>query len=294
MNQTNIPKLGPALMGTLVTNCGADTVESYTNFLDQRIAEEGTISQELAELWGAPALAQCNYWILQNQVGDAWLRIIEDTACAAPNSLKQTGWMALEVCVADVDELGKKLIDSPFEIIGPPADLDVSDKIRAMQVIGLAGEVLYLTEIKGEVPPFQLPRARCSVDRLFIPVMCCHDRTECLEVYESIAQHQGMAFETKITVINRAYGYPVDDRHQVATIQLNGNSLIEIDQINAAVPPPSAPDRLPSGIAMISFRMDSIDSKVATLTPSGLPYAGNKAACMRGKANEVIELIALD
>ena len=61
--------------------------------------------------------------------------------------------------------------ESPFQIIGEPANLDVSDDIRAMQVIGPAGEVLYLTEIKAVVPPFELPFARCTVDRLFIPVL---------------------------------------------------------------------------------------------------------------------------
>jgi hypothetical protein len=293
MNQTNKPKLGPATMGTLVTSRATETVASYTQHLDQKVSEQGEIPQELADLWGAPALTGNNYWILENQVGDPWLRIIEDLECGDITPLKHTGWMALEVCVADTDALGEKLVDSPFEIIGPPADLDVSDKIRAMQVIGLAGEVLYLTEIKGDVPPFELPRARCSVDRLFIPVMCCHDRTATLAVYESLACHQGMSFDTKITVINRAYGYPVDDRHPVATIQLIGNSLIEMDQISASEPPPTIPGHLPAGIAMISFMVEDIDPEYNILESTSLPYAGNKAACIRGNANEIIELIAL-
>jgi hypothetical protein len=41
-----------------------------------------------------------------------------------------------------------------FQVIGEQVNLDVSDNIRAMQVIGPAGEALYLTQVKAEVPTF--------------------------------------------------------------------------------------------------------------------------------------------
>ena len=54
--------------------------------------------------------------------------------------------------VDDVDALAAELASSPFRIIGGPADLSFSDQIRAMQVVGPAREVLYLTQA-DQTPP---------------------------------------------------------------------------------------------------------------------------------------------
>ena len=103
---------------------------------------------------------------------------MEDAEVVDP--FRHQGWMSLEISVENVDALRPDLEGSPFRVIGEPANLDVSDDIRAMQAIGPAGEVLYLTEIKAEVPPFELPFARCAVDRLFIPVLLAPDRERAL------------------------------------------------------------------------------------------------------------------
>ena len=62
------------------------------------------------------------------------------------------GWSASELIVQDVDQLADDLADSPFEIIGPPKNLSFTDDIRAMQVLGPANEILYLTQVKDNVP----------------------------------------------------------------------------------------------------------------------------------------------
>jgi len=59
---------------------------------------------------------------------------------------------AAELIVDDVDALAAELASSPFRIIGGPADLSFSDQIRAMQVVGPAREVLYLTQA-DQMPP---------------------------------------------------------------------------------------------------------------------------------------------
>ena len=296
MNNSIVPQLGPVLMGTLVTNCGLETVACYTNYLEQHISKQGKISSQLANFWASPALTDAHYWILENQVGKSWLRIIEDANAEPAKPLRNTGWQSLEVCVSNVDVLGDKLQNSPFKIIGPPTNLDVSDKIRAMQVIGLAGEVLYLTEIKSQVPPFELPTAQCAVDSLFIPVLCCHDRDKSLALYESIATNQGLSFETKITVINNEYGYDLGRAHPVATLQLADHTLIEIDQIAAAKQRPRINGAPPTGIAIVSFGVDDLDALNTQLTylttnQSESPYEGKRSACLRGHAGELIELI---
>ncbi|MEH6591679.1 MAG: hypothetical protein V7746_15570 [Halioglobus sp.] len=285
---SNSRTLGPSVMGTLLCQNGAGVAEAYCQHLYQRIAEQGQISPELATLWGAPALAGNAYWILENSNGEPWLRILEDPTCTAPEPLMQTGWLSLEVSVQDIDSLAAELADSPFKVLRPAADLELSDNIRAAQVAGPAGEILYLTEIKGPVPPFELTPAQCRVDRLFIPVLCCHDREASTEFYEQLASQTGLRFDTKITVINQAYGYDIQRQHPVATIQLNGDCLIEIDQIDDARITTVAQDTLPAGIAMISFETPHT---AAGPNIDIAPYNNRVVSCMRGPAGEVIELI---
>jgi hypothetical protein len=288
MSNSNSRTLGPSVMGTLLCQDGSAVAAAYCQHLYQRIADQGAIAPELAKLWGAPSLAGNAYWLLENENGDAWLRILEDPACTAPEPLMQTGWLSLEVSVQDIDTLAEELADSPFTVLRPAADLELSDKIRAAQVAGPAGEILYLTEIKGAVPPFELTPAQCRVDRLFIPVLCCHDREASAVFYEQLASQAGLRFDTKITVINQAYNYDMQRQHPVATIQLAGDSLIEIDQIDEARTATVAQGTLPAGIAMISFETPGT---AAGATVETTPYNSRNVSCLRGAAGEVIELI---
>ena len=204
--------------------------------------------------------------------------------------------MALEILVADVDRLGDTLRESPFDIFRPPADLDVSDQIRAMQVIGPAGEVLYLTQVNAEVPPFQIPQASCEVDRLFIPVSACLRRDEALAVYRKLGAGEHWTFDTRITSVNKALGLNLELRHPVATVQLAGKTMVEIDQLGVARPRPPTAGLLPAGIAMVSFLVDDIDSVgLQAVSPpqtlEGALYRGQRVVVVRGAAGELIELI---
>ena len=200
----------------------------------------------MARQWGLDPLAEAPMAWLANELDEPWLRLIEIQGTKAVDPFRHSGWMSLEISVDDVDALRSGMDQSPFQIIGEPADLDVSDNIRAMQAIGPAGEVLYLTEVRAEVPPFELPFARCTVDRLFIPVLLAADRDQALAVYERFPGTAGNKFETKITVINRARKIDIEQRHPVATIQLRGSNLIEIDQLDGLSPRPSNSGKLPT------------------------------------------------
>jgi hypothetical protein len=202
----------------------------------------------------------------------------------------------LEVLVSDVDGLAQRLQDSPFEIYRPPADLDVSDEIRAMQVIGPAGEVLYLTQVNGVVPPFDIPRARCPVDRLMIPVSSCLRRDEGLAVYKKLGANKSWRVDTRIASVNKAHGLDVSMKHPVATVQLAGQSMVEIDQLGVAKSRPPTAGRLPAGIAMVSFVFDNIDNiGLKPVSPpqrlEGKLYGGQRVAVCRGAGGELIELI---
>jgi len=291
-----MPTLGPALTGTLVAQNLDALVAAYRDFLSMAVLESGELSTAQACLIGAEELVGARYAVLSSATGVSWIRAIEDASITAAIPFKQQGWLALEVVVEDVDALAVELEGSPFELYRPPADLDVSDDIRAMQVIGPAGEVLYLTQVKAPVPPFEIPVARSRVDRLFIPVMCCSDRDAALAFYQQFPGGKDYRFDTKITSVNAAYGWELERKHPVATVQLAGETMIEIDQIDEAAPRPQQKGHLPAGIAMISYEVESLaDLAVDWLaTParlSGAPYNGRLAGCCRGAGGELLELI---
>lgn len=244
--------------------------------------------------WHCPGLAGTRVTWLANTLGEPWLRIIEAPQATYTEPFHRHGWLALEICVCDVDSLYRELEGSPFAIIGKPADLDVSPDIRAMQVVGAAGEVLYLTQIKAAVAGFDLPTARCAVDRSFIAVLLADNRARALTDYERFPATTGVKFETKITVLNRAHNLPVGQRHPVATIQLAGHNLIEIDELSGLRNHRHKPSALPPGISMMSLAAADlsalpVNQRIYTI-PDG-PYADCRASLLRGQNGELIEII---
>jgi len=288
--------LGPSLTGTLVAADIEATVAAYCDYLYARVLEDTLVSPVQATLWGKPGLAGSRIVTLQSDSGYPWVRIIANPDVVPARPFLELGWLALEVLVSDVDALAQRLQDSPFEIYRPPADLDVSDEIRAMQVIGPAGEVLYLTQVNGVVQPFDIPRARCPVDRLMIPVSSCLRRDEGLAVYKKLGANKSWSFAPRIASINKAHGLDVSMKHPVATVQLAGQSMVEIDQLGLAKSRPPTAGRLPAGIAMVSFVFDNIDNVgLKPVSPpqrlEGKLYGGQRVAVCRGAGGELIELI---
>ncbi len=286
--------LGPALCGTVVCTNLNESVEVYKS-LSMTLVKSGEVNQQLADFWHAPATAGAQYAILASASDAAWIRLIEDPVAAKDFVPFEThGWLSLEVSVNDVDTLAVKLAGSGFKIIGEPANLDVSDAIRAMQVQGPSGEILYLTEVRDDVPPFELPKASTEVDNLFIPVMITPSRDESADMFMQFDGLDKFLFDTKITVINKAYGYEILRKHPVAVLQLADNSMIELDQIDEAVPRQRLDGHLSGGIAMVSFMtegkspivLDSADEFGRSI------YARKQAGYRTGIAGEGVEVIS--
>jgi hypothetical protein len=286
--------IGPSLSATLVTDRLDACVAAWTDCLDHRPGPEGPLPDGTARRWGAPDISGARSLWLHNALGEPWLRIVEVADATPRPAFRHLGWQALEIAVTDVDALAARLARSAFTILGEPADLDVSDAIRAMQVRGPAGELLYLTEVRDAVPGFELPRARCAVDRLFIPVLLAADRDSAARCYRRLPGPTPLTFETRIGVLNRARGLPPETRHPVATLQLAGANLIEIDEV-AELPPP-APGVQP-GIAAVAFAVTagsdpaSQPGHLGRGTDDDAPYAGRTVHTLRGAAGELFELI---
>ena len=147
-------------------------VAAYQRYLGYRVVDDGALGRDTARAWARPALASARAVILEPASGsDTYLRFVEGPAYADYQPFACLGWNAVELIVADVDSLAGQLAGSPFRLIGAPADLSFTDKIRAMQVVGPAREVLYLTQIKERLAAFDTPEAAAFVDRAFIVIL---------------------------------------------------------------------------------------------------------------------------
>lgn len=217
---------------------------------------------DLADLAGQPVA-----W-LANPAGECILRLIEDPQATVLAPTFRHGWLSLEVLVGDVDTLVSGL-KPPFRVLRPAADLELSPAIRASQVLGPCAEMLYLTSIKAPVPPFDLPMSDARVSHTFISVLSTPDRAASQTAWVALAGQSGWAFDTRITVLNDAFGKDLACRYPVAVVPLPGQSLIEIDEVQ--LPPGDAATALAAGQRYAG--QHSIALRLPAL-PDGLVGAG--------------------
>lgn len=287
----NPSKLGAIRCVTLATDQVEATQAAYTGHLGFHVVGDGIVSQAQAEHWHCPEERGSHFVLLQPASGvDFWLRVVESPAVPDYRPLTTYGWNASEYIVQNVDQLAVDLADSPFKELAPPADLSFSDAIRAMQVLGPANEVLYLTQFKRPVPEFDVPEALSAVDRVFISILGGESLDALQDFYhKSFGVARAPVLEAVISVMSDAYGLPSDQLHKLAALSLRGQCFIEADQCpEAAIERPCHPGRLPPGTAMVSF--ECTDAVSSGLSFDGPEYAG-PAETRRGRAGELIELI---
>ena len=283
MNTSMRPGIAHAtlLAPDLAATCGAYEAQLSMS-LDSRgaLAAEDATVLDLADLAGAPMA-----WLV-NSEGTPILRVVEDPAAVPGEPMFRHGWLSLEVLVGDIDGLAAGL-GAPFTVLGPPANLELSDAIRAAQVLGPCGELLYLTQIKAPVPPFDLPMTDAAVAVPFIGVMSTPDREASRRAWSTLLGAEGWAFDTKITVLNRALGKPLEDRYPVAVVPMPGQCMVEIDQVGV----PARGSARAAGLHSLCLRLPEVDD--ARLRDSGwtLERHGLRASLV-GPAGEHVELLS--
>ncbi len=285
--------LGSICAVTIVVPDLAPIEQAYTQFLGMRVLARGDVPEAAAQAWGAPLITRCRFITLVPEIGDATcLRFIEDRAAGTCDAFVTHGWNATEITVRDTDALAARLADSPFRIIGPPANLTGFDWIRAMQVLGPAGECLYLTDVGGDA---SLAQPSADVGQVFIVVVGGPRIDDLLGFYRAHFPNEVMdPVEIPIGVINHANNLPEGHRHKLGLVTLPEGTRVELDQY-----PPCAVTRrvvdghLPPGMAMVSFRVAELPGdagRVSTTEEGLLPRAGGARVCLVGAAGEIIEL----
>ncbi len=293
MNEQTTARLGPIVCVT-VTVPDIDAVENcYIEHLDHRASGHGRITEELADLWEAPAVANSRYLLLSPAAGDdCILRFIESPVDTGYVPFSTYGWNAAEIMVQNVDEMAVRLADSPFEIIGEPQNLSFTDDIRAMQILGPGKELLYLTEFKKQIPGLDTPVARCAVDSVFIVILGGPEMSDLQAYY---GQHFGVppapVMDSRVKGMSAAFGNSPDHKYPIAALPLLGKNLIEVDEMpQQASPRPAAVGSLPSGIAIVSFASSAGGGRPIDLNEA--PYRNAQSvSCAKGPAGELIETI---
>jgi len=292
------------LRAATLTSADLDaTIARYRDWLDYQVVESGEVPEALAASWGAPASAHRRYVLLQPASSEpVFLRFVEGDAHPGFRPLRTYGWAAIELCVRDTLAVNARLEHSPFRIIGPPRELDGLPTIFPMQIEGPDGDIVFLTQIRGDLPEYDLPRARTLIDRLFILVLACSDIGESMRWFSTTLGVQlGRQLEILYSVLSAAFGLPESQRHVIATGVDGRDCFMEFDQYpQEASARPGRADALKPGIALATLahaHFDSVPAREWILPPrpvNGLLYAGRRAGTLRAPDGTLVEVIESD
>jgi hypothetical protein len=271
----------------------------YIDWFDYRVVEEGVISAGLAAGWDAPAAAGRAFVTLAPASGaDVYLRFVAGDAVAGYLPLRTFGWAAIEICVKDVLAVNERMLRSPFEIIGPPREIDGLPAIFPMQVKGPDQEIVYLTQIRSDLPSYDLPRAASFIDKLFILVLACSDLKSSLRWFESHARLSlGREMDIVYTMLAKSFGLPLDEPHTIATVVHERDVFLELDQYpRAATPRPAHAGHLPPGISIATLehpQFDLLDAPwiVPPSRHAGAIYGGAPSGTARAPDGTLLEVV---
>ncbi len=293
--------LGP-IVGATVLAADLDAATApYIDYLGYRVLDRGTTSADQAAVWNASAHSGAAYAVLGPESGERqWIRFVEAAPVPGYKAMTTFGWHSMEILVSDVDSLPAKLQDSPFKHLAGPANLGTSSAIRAMQVLGRAEEVLYLTQTPSDSSLPHLPSAKTFVDRIFIMPLGTPDMMASRDWYMEKFANVGegiLAPDIELGLVTNAMGLPAGTKMGICTVRLAGQTQIEIDDYpSAAKDRPRNADSLPPGIASVSFATDSLDKVGLPFVGepralAGAPYHGKHVGVTIGLAGELIELV---
>lgn len=286
----------------IITLCAPDLSvmeRAYTGVLNYSVVDRGTVSSGLSETWAAPKMSGHHYILLRPESkANVFLRVVQSDELPGYRPMTTFGWNATEIMVQDPDALAVRIRKpgSGFEVAGEPRPLGPGSAIRAMQAVGPAHEVLYLTRIPQGAQPMR--SARTFVDRPFIIILGARDLADTRQfLRERLSLQSTDPIRARMTVLNKSFGLDLETTHPLAMARLSPDYAIELDQYpTAAVPRPQAPGALPPAMAMVTIETNSLEPvRNLLLAPprriEQMPYGGRRVGTLRGSAGELIELV---
>lgn len=288
------------LKAATVTVASLDrSIELYSRFLNYEVVEQGLISADLANDWKAPNVQGAPYAVLRPSSGrEIYLRFIEQPPMPGFKALRTYGWNAIELCVTDVMQVYERLKDSPFDIIGPPRENPGLANIHPMQIKGPDEEVVFLTQINEDTPPYKLPRAESLIDQIFIMVIGCSDMPAAVSWFEeNLGLSRGEEMSIAYTMLAKAYGKDLSTHYQLTTMTHDFDVFLEVDQYpDEATDRPKQEGLLPPGCCMTTFIHPNIDqislpSGGAFIRHESAIYAGKRSITLAGPDGARVEIV---
>jgi hypothetical protein len=291
---------GEIACGTVVAPSYQESLVDYLRLFKLLKLEEGVVTPNLAASWGCPASGGMQYALLgaANGTGNI-IRLVEGTAVPDYVPLRSYGWASLEMSVADVWALHEDIVvDGAFRVIGAPKLVEGFDNFIPMQVIGRAGEVLYLNKVLKSMTALDLPLADAWVDRIFIAILAARDRRSCIDFQiAKLGFEEDATYEITYSVINNAFQLPDSYKTAMTMTKVGRMPSVEVDQYpDNTIARPAIPQELPPGVAMLTFGVASLEkSRDHWLSPpqvrDGPLYMGNRVCTVLGPSGERMELI---
>jgi catechol 2,3-dioxygenase-like lactoylglutathione lyase family enzyme len=211
----------------------------------------------------------------------AGVQLVEDPDCTPIEPLHTHGWGAIEVGVRDVFHATATAAAAGWRVLFEPVTLGAGKlPLIASQLAGPGGEGLYLTQILGDVPGFELPNVVHDVDGIFIVTLGASN----LEKSRAVIESQFLARrvsdrELPIGVVNRQHGLPLDTLHRLSSVQLSGRTCIEVDQL------PSQTDARPfpnsGGILAVVVQTTLVDFEEWVTLPDDVLWRSVPAGARR-------------
>lgn len=290
------------LRAATLTVADLDAAEArYRDFLDYRAVSRGELGDDLAAAFDAPRSARARSLVMA-PASDAeiYLRLVEQPAVPGYTPLTSYGWNSIEICVEDVLTAHERIKPSPFEVIGPPREIEGLPAIYPMQMKGPDGEIVYLTQIRDNLPAYDLPRAAAPIDRLFILVIGCSDMHASLKWFDdTLGFETGRVMEIEYHMLADAFGTPRTELHTISTGIHGRDVFLELDQLPAAATVrPRHDGMLVPGCCVGSFLHPDFDSirgdwVSAPKVREGAPYNGKRSGTLRGPDGLLVEMIEL-
>ena len=274
----------------------------YSSCLGYRPVERSRVAPGLAAAWDAPAVAGCRLAVLAPASGaDTYIRFVEVPGAATYAPCSAWGWHALELTVADCDAATARLEQGPFRVLGEPKDLSFADgALRAAQLQGPCGEVLYLTQVRRPVLGYELPVAQTLIDRVFIVVLHGASAQSGLDWYtQTFGNAASPTMAVPIEFMAELHGLDPSYAYRIGTLTLASGCYFEFDDTPAHVGArPRPAGGLPSGIAMVTCvgrQAPQTAAPAAQPTPGGPVYAGARSISRSaGPFGEWLELLDTD
>lgn len=282
----------------VVADLGA-AVDRYAEWMDYRVVEEGKVPADLAAAWQAPASADRGFALMQPASGaDVFLRFVEGDPVPDYKPIRTWGWAAIELCVTDVEAVNRRMLESPFEVIGPPKLLDGFSTVTPMQVRGADQETVYLTQINQPGPGTGLPQPKSLIDRPFIMVLACPDLAKSMAwVKDVLGLPMIDPVSIKYSMISLAFGLEDEEKTAITTAKGAGQVFLELDQYPAeATARPCHAGALPPGVA-ITTMLHPDCNRLAThmmappVVRDGPLYQGRRSGVLLTPEGALLEVI---